>query len=239
MHSDIKSIELGKRSAAAKAIEYVTNGMTLGLGTGSTASFFVDLLAEKISREGLQVLCVPTSKKTSDQAASLKIPLTSLEKVGTIDLVVDGADEFDHDLNMIKGGGGALLQEKIVATASKRMVVITDSSKESVSLGTFDLPVEIVKFGANSTKYFVKKTLENIGYKDAVIRYRKNKNNENFVTDEGHLIIDLVLKKIKDPDLLQGELIKCVGVVETGLFIGMAHKIIVGNSDGSFNLITN
>ena len=239
MLSDIKSVELGKRSAAAKAIEYVKNGMTLGLGTGSTASYFIEFLAERISREGLQVLCVPTSKTTLDQAASLKIPLTSLEKVDTLDLVVDGADEFDHDLNMIKGGGGALLQEKIVATASKRMVVITDSSKESSSLGTFDLPVEIIRFGANSTKDHVKKALENMGHKDVVIRYRKNKNNENFVTDEGHLIIDLILKKINDPDRLQRQLIKCVGVVETGLFIGMAHKIIVGNSDGSVKLITD
>ena len=239
MLNDIKPIELGKRSAAAKAVEYVKTGMILGLGTGSTASYFVDLLSERIVREGLEVLCVPTSKITRDKADSLKIPLTSLENVSSIDLVVDGADEFDHNLNMIKGGGGALLQEKIVAAASKRMVVITDSSKESINLGSFDLPVEIIKFGAKLTKNRIEKTLENVGYQDIVIRYRQNENNEKYVTDEGHLIVDLALKKIKDAERLQSQLKKCVGVVETGLFIGMANNIIVGNSDGSCKLITD
>ena len=234
---DITSNDLGKRAAAARALEFVKSGMILGLGTGSTAAWFVKLLAEKIITEGLVVSCVPTSRITRDQAYSLKIPLTTLEKTDFIDLVVDGTDEFDLDFNLIKGGGGALLQEKIVASAAKHMLVITDSSKESLCLGSFDLPVEIVKFGASSTKRFVENIVRDLGYHDVCAKYRKNADNERFVTDEGHLIIDLALQKINEVSVLQDHLIKCAGVVETGLFLGMAKTIVVGNSDGSCKLI--
>ena len=229
--------KLGKKAAASRALEFVRSGMTLGLGTGSTATEFLKLLSDRIIREGLRVLCVPTSKATKNYAERLGIPLTTLDIKKSLDLIVDGADEFDKNLNLIKGGGGALLQEKIVAVASKHMIVITDFSKESQYIGSFDLPVEIVRFGASSTEELIKDILRNEGYQDVKICYRENKNSEKFVTDEGHFILDLGLRKIKDSQRLQDQLIKCTGVVETGLFLDIANTIIVGNSDGSSKLI--
>ena len=237
MSFDGEGSELGKRAAAAQALEFVRPGMILGLGTGSTASWFIKLLSDQIKKTGLEVLCVPTSKTTEVYARTLKIPLTTFEQIDYVDLIVDGADEFDSELNLIKGGGGALLQEKIVASASKQMVVIADSSKQVSCLGKFDLPVEVVQFGANSTKRFIEKILQKLGYDYGRAHYREDNNKNKFVTDEGHFIIDLVLNKITDSSVLQEHLINCAGVVETGLFLGMANTIIVGNFDGSCKLI--
>ena len=224
--------ELGKKVAATKALEIVKSGMVIGLGTGSTAAWFLKLLAEKIRIDDLVISCVPTSKVTKAHAERLQIPLTTIEQAVVIDLIVDGADEFDPMLNLIKGGGGALLQEKIVATASNHMVVITDQTKEVACLGAFDLPVEVVQFGARSTKLCIKQILKKLNYTIPDVLFRKH-NNEKFVTDEGHFIIDLKLKKIKDPQILHNELIRCPGVVETGLFLNLANTIVMGKSDGT------
>ena len=188
MGVDLTAHELGKKVAAAKALEFVKSGMIIGLGTGSTAAWFLKLLAERIMIEGLVVSCVPTSKATKEHAESLQIPLTTIEQVGGIDLVVDGADEFDPRLNLIKGGGGALLQEKIVAAASDHMVVITDYTKEVSCLGAFDLPVEVIKFGAKSTKLCIELILKKLHYSKFEVLFR-NWNNGKFVTDEDTLLL--------------------------------------------------
>jgi ribose 5-phosphate isomerase A len=233
---DLTAHELGKKVAAAKALEFVKSGMIIGLGTGSTAAWFLKLLAERIMIEGLVVSCVPTSKATKEHADRLKIPLTTIEQVGRIDLVVDGADEFDPRLNLIKGGGGALLQEKIVAAASDHMVVITDYTKEVSCLGAFDLPVEVIKFGAKSTKFCIELILKKLHYSKFEVLFR-NRDNGKFVTDEGHFIVDLKLRKIKKPQILHDYLIGCPGVVETGLFLNLANTIVVGQSDGTCKVI--
>ncbi len=237
MIGDLSSIEVGKKAAALKALPFVKTGMNLGLGTGSTAAWFIKFLSDRITKEGLKISCVPTSMKTLKLAKSLNIPLTSMETVDYLDLVIDGADEFDPSLNLIKGGGGALLQEKIVASAAKKMVIITDSTKESVNLGRFALPVEIVQFGASSTKKLVEELLKNIGYPNAEVNYRMNKYNQKFVTDEGNFIVDLALMRIKDNKELEQNLVKCAGVIETGLFLGMAGTLVVGYPDGSSKII--
>ena len=233
---DLTAHELGKKVAAAKALDFVKSGMIIGLGTGSTAAWFLELLAEKIMMEKLVVCCIPTSKATKAHAEELQIPLTTIEQVGVIDLVVDGADEFDPMLNLIKGGGGALLQEKIVAAASNRMVVITDYTKEVLCLGAFDLPVEVVKFGARSTKLGIEHVLNKLNYSVFELHFRQQ-NSEKFITDEGNFIIDLKLKKIKKPQILHNDLIACPGVVETGLFLDLANTIVIGRSDGTCTVI--
>src|SRR5690606_33122412 len=156
-----------KREAAARAIEDVRPGMRLGLGTGSTARHFVDLLGLKVA-QGLDVICVPTSEVTARQAESLAIPLSDLDRLGQLDLTVDGADELDADLNLIKGGGGALLREKIVAAASAAMIVIADSSKVVETLGRFPLPIEVNRFGLGATRHFVGEVLKTHGAEDGL-----------------------------------------------------------------------
>ena len=231
--TDLSPAELGKRAAAMRALDFVEEGMTLGLGTGSTAKWFVDLLAES----GKQVVGVPTSSVTQAQADSLGIRTTTLDKAGWLDLTVDGADEFDRDMNLIKGGGGALLQEKIVATASNRMVVITDPSKEVATLGAFDLPVEVVRFGWETTTRLVAECLaaHEVGGRD----WSRRGNYDPFVTDEGHYTLDLKLGRIGDPVALNRDLNLIPGVVETGLFCGIATTVIVGEPDGNARVITS
>ena len=236
MSVDLTASEVGKKVAAAKALEFVKSGMVIGLGTGSTAAWFLKLLANRIMIEELIVSCVPTSDATKVSANKLHIPLTTIEKVSAIDLVVDGADEFDPMLNLIKGGGGALLQEKIVAAAANHMVVITDLTKEVSSLGAFDLPVEVVKFGSRSTKTSIEEVLKKLNYANFEACFRMQ-NSQKFVTDEQHYIIDLKLNKIKEPQILQNHLIACPGVVETGLFLNLANTIVVGKSDGTCKVI--
>ena len=213
-----------KEQVGIKAAEFVTDGMIVGLGTGSTAYYFVAELGRRIKEEGLKITAVTTSSVTYEQAEGLGIPLKAIDDVEVVDLTVDGADEVDPTLNGIKGGGGALLMEKIVATNSKDCIWIVDESKQVETLGAFKLPVEVVQYGAeNLFRHFEKK-----GYSPA---YRE-KDGQRFVTDQGNFIIDLDLKVIPDAEALADELDRTVGVVDHGLFLGMVSKVIVGTPEG-------
>ena len=213
-----------KEQVGIKAAEFVTDGMIVGLGTGSTAYYFVAELGRRIKEEGLKITAVTTSTVTYEQAEGLGIPLKAIDDVEVVDLTVDGADEVDPALNGIKGGGGALLMEKIVATNSKDCIWIVDESKQVETLGAFKLPVEVVQYGAeNLFRHFEKK-----GYSPA---YRE-KDGQRFVTDQGNFIIDLDLKVIPDAEVLAEELDRTVGVVDHGLFLGMVSKVIVGTPEG-------
>jgi len=213
-----------KEQVGIKAAEFVTDGMIVGLGTGSTAYYFVAELGRRIKEEGLKITAVTTSSVTYEQAEGLGIPLKAIDDVEVVDLTVDGADEVDPALNGIKGGGGALLMEKIVATNSKDCIWIVDESKQVETLGAFKLPVEVVQYGAeNLFRHFEKK-----GYSPA---YRE-KDGQRFVTDQGNFIIDLDLKVIPDAEALAEELDRTVGVVDHGLFLGMVSKVIVGKPEG-------
>ena len=213
-----------KEQVGIKAAEFVTDGMIVGLGTGSTAYYFVAELGRRIKEEGLKITAVTTSSVTYEQAEGLGIPLKAIDDVEVVDLTVDGADEVDPALNGIKGGGGALLMEKIVATNSKDCIWIVDESKQVETLGVFKLPVEVVQYGAeNLFRHFEKK-----GYSPA---YRE-KDGQRFVTDQGNFIIDLDLKVIPDAEALAEELDRTVGVVDHGLFLGMVSKVIVGTPEG-------
>ena len=225
-----------KRAAAARALQFVENGMMLGLGTGTTAEWLVRLLAERVEREGLKVTGVPTSTRTAMQASSLGIPLTTLDAADWLDLTIDGADEFDGAMRLIKGGGGALLQEKIVAAASDRMVVITDPTKEVETLGAYPLPVEVVRFGVETTTKLVARVLEGHGLGGREIALRQGDDGA-YVTDEGHHILDLRLGAIAEPERLNAELNVIPGVVETGLFCGLASAVVVGLDDGTARVI--
>jgi ribose 5-phosphate isomerase A len=204
--------------------------MRLGLGTGSTARHFVDLLGEKV-RGGLDVVGVPTSEATRRQAEQCGIALSTLDETPELDLTVDGADEIGPDLTLIKGGGGALLREKIVAAASARMVVIADDSKWVPALGKFPLPVEIVPFGARASERHIRKAL-GVG-DDVVIALRRGADGHPFVTDGGHFILDMALGRIADPALVAGRLSVIPGVVEHGLFIGLAHAVVLAGAQGA------
>ena len=232
MADDLDDAERAKRAAAKKALDWIQDGMKVGLGTGSTAKWFVDLLAES----GRQITGVPTSSRTRAQAESLGIPLTTLGEAVQLDVTVDGADEFDGELNLIKGGGGALLQEKIVASASQQMIVISDPSKRVKTLGAFPLPVEVVRFGWEATAREVAEVLEAADVDTRTIT-RREVDGGPFVTDEGHYILDLGLGRIVDPDVLGIALNLVPGVVETGLFCGLASAVIVGHPDGSTEVI--
>ena len=225
-----------KRAAAARALELVESGMTLGLGTGSTAGWFVRLLSERMKREGLSVTGVATSSATVWLAEELGIPLRRLEDVERVDLTVDGADEIDANLNLIKGGGAALLQEKIVAAASQRMVVIADDSKRVARLGKFPLPVEIVRFGWTLTRRAVEELLAGMDVDGRRVEVRPGKDGP-LVTDEGHHILDLHLGRIGDPPALAAALNALPGVVESGLFIDMAHCAIIGHANGGTEVL--
>jgi ribose 5-phosphate isomerase A len=223
-------VEAQKRAAAARAVEFVRPGMRLGLGTGSTAKHFVDLLGERV-RGGLDVVAVPTSEATRAQAERLGITLTTLDATPELDLTVDGADEIAPDLTLIKGGGGALLREKIVAAASARMLVIADQSKWVAMLGRFPLPVEIAPFGAAATRRAVEAATAAAGCPGAAL-LRKAANGHAFVTDGGHWLLDAQLQRIADPKTLAARLSAVPGVMEHGLFIGLARTAIVAGPDG-------
>ena len=223
-------IEAQKRAAAARAVEFVHPGMRLGLGTGSTAKHFVELLGERV-HAGLDVVGVPTSEATRALAEKLGIKLTTLDETPELDLTVDGADEIAPDLTLIKGGGGALLREKIVASASATMLVIADESKCVSQLGRFPLPVEIVPFGAQATRRAVEAAASAAGCPGAAIM-RKGPNGHAFVTDGGHWVLDAQLQRIPDPQALAARLAVIPGVMEHGLFIGLARTAIVAGPDG-------
>jgi ribose 5-phosphate isomerase A len=241
--TDLSPADRAKRAAAARAIDLVEDGMRLGLGTGSTAKWFVDLLAAHLAKTGKSVLCVPTSAATRAQAERLGVPLATLDEAageaGALDLAVDGADEVEArggGLALIKGGGGALLQEKIVAAASRRFVVVADAAKQVETLGAFDLPVEVVRFGWRSTAGHIASALEGQDVAGRGWRLRE-RDGAPLVTDEGHHIVDLMLGRIADPAALDRGLCAIPGVVETGLFIGMAERAILGQPDGTVRVV--
>src|SRR5436309_210831 len=223
-------VDAQKRAAAARALEFVRPGMRLGLGSGSTAKHFVELLAERV-RSGLDVIGVPTSESTRSDAERLGVPLTSLDETPELDLTVDGADEIAHDLSLIKGGGGALLREKIVAAASARMVVIADESKWVSVLGRFPLPVEVVPFGLAATRRAIEAAITAAGCAGPAL-LRRTKDGHAFVTDGGHWILDAALERISDPKSLAAGLDGIAGVIEHGLFIGLADAAIIAGSSG-------
>jgi len=218
-----------KTRAAAAALDFIEPGMKLGLGTGSTASRFVALLGEKVAA-GLKVIGVPTSEATRAQAEALKIPLTTLEQTPELDLTIDGADELDAQLRLIKGGGGALLREKIVAASSKRMIVIADSSKKVARLGAFPLPIEVVPFGLGSTQIRVERACAALALGGALTLRRIA--DAPFVTDGGHYILDGAFGAIPDPERLAATLAAVPGVVEHGLFLGLATVALVAGPEG-------
>lgn len=224
--------ELEKRNAAIAAMEFVEDGMTLGLGTGSTAKHFVELLADQVA-DGLIVRGVPTSEQTRRLAKSLGVPLLDVEQVEQIHLTVDGADEADGQGNLIKGGGAALLREKIIANASDHMVVIADPSKHVDRLGQFPLPVEVTPFGFTITAKAVFNVLEASGIERPKVQLRMNEDNSPLITDGGNYILDCHCKRIPDADATATRLSAIPGVVEHGLFIELARTVIVGGEDGA------
>ena len=219
-----------KRQAAEQALNYVEDGMKLGLGTGSTAAKFVELLGAKV-KAGLKVVCVPTSEATRAQAAALGIPLATLEEHPQLDLTVDGADEIDEELRLIKGGGGALLREKIVAVASERVVIIADSSKLVDVLGRFPLPIEVASFGLAATVSLITGLAADAGC-EGEIKLRTSSNGAPYVTDNGNHILDCSFGAIDDPEALDDALKLVPGIVESGLFLGIADIGIVAGPKG-------
>lgn len=225
-----------RRAAAARAVDLVTDGMRLGIGTGTTANAFILLLGERV-RAGLDVIGVPTSEATRAACEAEGIRLTSLEECPELDLTIDGADELDGNLRLIKGGGGALLREKIVAYASRRMVVIADSAKQVATLGAFPLPVEVNLFGFGATFKAVQKAIEAAGCAGE-LTLRKASGGQPFVTDGGHAIVDARLEAIPDPERLSAALWAVPGVVEHGLFIGLASGAILAEARGEEAVVT-
>jgi ribose 5-phosphate isomerase A len=219
-----------KRQAAARALEHVQPGMKLGLGTGSTAKHFVELLGERV-RDGLQVVGVPTSEATRGIAQRCGIPLTTLDELDRLDLTVDGVDEIDSSLNVIKGGGGALLREKIVAAASDRMIVIADETKWAARLGRFPLPIEVIPFGLAATRRAIGDVFAKSGVSGQMV-VRIGTDGHAFVTDGGHWIVDAHLGEIPDPYALAGMLNSIPGVVEHGLFIGLVSVAMLAGTQG-------
>jgi ribose 5-phosphate isomerase A len=219
-----------KIKAAAAALDYVEDGMRLGIGTGSTAEEFVRLLAEKVAA-GFRVEGVPTSERTARLCLELGVPLRSLEELPELDLTIDGADEVDSMLRLIKGGGGALLREKIVACASARMIVIADETKVVETLGAFKLPIEVNSFGLGATRIAVEKLAARHGLSGEIVV--RASGDGPFMTDGGHLILDASFGRIPDADALARELNAIPGVVENGLFIGIASLAIIAGPAGA------
>jgi len=223
-------VEAQKRAAAARALDFLSSGMRVGLGTGSTAKHFVELLGERV-RAGLDILAVPTSEATRTLATQAGIPLSTLDEAPELDVTVDGADEVAPDLSLIKGGGGALLREKIVAAASAQMIVIADESKWVSILGRFPLPIEIAPFGARTIQLAVEAAVAEAGCPGPAL-LRKRPDGEPFVTDGGHWLLDAQLQRISDPSVLAARLCRVPGVMEHGLFIGLAQTAILAGQDG-------
>ncbi|WP_299676964.1 ribose-5-phosphate isomerase RpiA [uncultured Roseobacter sp.] len=231
MPSDLSPIDKAKFVAAKRAAQMVERGMRVGLGTGSTAVWLVRCLGEMVREGGLDFKAVPTSSQTAALAREVGIDVITLEEAKWLDLTIDGADEFDGQFDLIKGGGGAHLQEKIVATASDRMVVIADAGKAVETLGAFPLPVEVIPFGWQATQALVEETLTSMDVlgRETVLRL---KGDAPFRTDEGNHILDLHLKRIGNARQLAVALNQIPGVVENGLFIGICDQVIVGYGDG-------
>ena len=209
-----------KKLAARASLQFVRDGDVVGLGSGSTAAYAVRFLGERV-RAGLKIRGVPTSAQTQNLAASLGIPLTTLDEVQQIDVTIDGTDEFDPELRLIKGGGGALLREKVVASSTREEIIIADSSKQVSVLGKFPLPVEVIRFA----EAIVSKKISALG---ATVQLRKDGAGEPFITDEGHHILDCHFGQIPDPPSLAYTLSEMPGVVEHGLFINLADVVLLG-----------
>lgn len=225
----MKDYEEAKRRAASAALDLVRPGMRLGLGTGSTAAHFLKLLGARVA-EGLEVVGVATSERTRAEAQALAIPLANLDELVELDLTIDGADEFDPQLRLIKGGGGALLREKIVAAASRRMVVVADRSKAVEVLGKFPLPLEVDRFGLEATRRLIARQAETVGCRGAITQ-RKTAAGQAFVSDSGHYIVDCAFGAIRAPEELAARLAAIPGVVEHGLFIGLATAVIQAGAE--------
>ncbi len=219
-----------KKAAAIAALEYVKPGMKVGLGTGSTAEHFITALAEKVKQEGLDIECVATSRKSFQLASKLGLKMTNLDKQPRLDIAVDGADEFDSNFQLIKGGGGAMLIEKIVATSARFMIVIADESKKVGALGRFPLPVEVVPFGVNATAWKIERALRILNLKGKMVL--RLKDGKPFETDSGNVIIDVALGHIPEPGRLSALLNSIPGVVEDGLFVDVCGIVLMGTNDG-------
>ncbi|MBC7146949.1 MAG: ribose-5-phosphate isomerase RpiA [Thioclava marina] len=235
MAADLSPIDKAKFAAARCAVDLIEDGMRVGLGTGSTAAWMVRCLGERVREEGLKLIGVPTSTRTADLARQVGIEVVTLDEAKWLDITIDGADEFDPDLNLIKGGGGAHLQEKIVATASDQMVVITDASKEVSHLGAFPLPVEVVPFGWQVTRALIEELLDSMDVLGRQTSLRLN-GEQPFISDEGNYIVDLHLNRIGNPRQLALVLNQIPGVVENGLFIDICDKVIIGGTDGQVEI---
>ncbi|MBY6088834.1 ribose-5-phosphate isomerase RpiA [Pseudooceanicola sp. 502str34] len=231
MPGELSPIDKAKFVAARKAVDYVEDGMRVGLGTGSTAAWMVRCLGELVRENGLRIKGVPTSTRTAELARELGIDVISLDEAKWLDLTIDGADEFDSDLNLIKGGGGALLQEKIVATASDQMIVIADVAKEVETLGAFPLPLEVIPFGWQTTQALIEEMLISLDVMGRETSLRMN-GPRPFITDEGNYIIDLHLNRIGNARQLAMAVNQMPGVVENGLFIDICDVVIVGHGNG-------
>ncbi len=217
-------------------MEFIDPQKIFGLGTGSTVNFLIRKIHESYILKGQPLNAVSTSRETTSLATSLGINIVDLDQVDELDVVIDGADEVDPQNNLIKGGGGALLMEKIVASCSKQFIIIVDSSKIVSSLGKFPLPVEVVQFGSERIKASIERFLISLGYQMPKVTFRKAASYK-YITDQHNYILDLHLNEILDPKTLSVGLLQIVGVVEVGLFIDMASKIIIGSDDGSCKVI--
>ncbi len=240
MSSELSLIDKAKFVAAKQASEYVKSGMKVGLGTGSTAAWLVQCLGEMVRENGLKIKGVPTSNRTAKLARQVGIDVITLEEAKWLDITIDGTDEYDDELTLIKGGGGAHLREKIVATASDRMIVIADATKKVDTLGAFPLPIEVVPFGLPVTQGLIEEMLTGVDVlgRDIVQRMQGKKP---YVTDEGNFILDLHLKRISDARQLSLVINQIPGVVENGLFIDICDVVVVGHGDGKVTVrdITN
>ena len=216
--------------AAKEAMKLVKNGMKLGLGTGSTVNEFLLLLSQEI-KNGLSITGVVTSEETRNLSNKLNIPLSTLKKLKKLDLTIDGADEIDKNLSLIKGGGGALLREKIVAYNSSQLIIIADKSKIVEELGDFKLPVEVSSYEHEATSYRILDNLSNIGYEGSIVL--RKKDNEVFITDGGNYIYDLSIGYISEPYLIEQLLNSIPGVFENGLFINLTNKVIIGDEEST------
>jgi len=208
-----------KEAAARASLRFIQDGQVVGLGTGSTAAYFIKLLGEQV-KQGMRIRGIPTSDRSRELALSLGIPLTTLDECQEIAVTVDGADEVDPQLRLIKGGGGAMLREKIVASATKQMIVVADASKRVERLGKFPLPVEVIQFA----QALIAKRIAALG---AQVNLRTNSDGSPYITDENNHILDCRFGEIRDADQLAGQLSEMPGVVEHGLFIGMASVALL------------
>lgn len=219
-----------KQVAAEKAVSFLDDGMTIGLGTGSTAYWAIEKIAEEMKKRKWKIRAIATSVRSEEHGRSLGIPIFSFAEIGTIDITIDGADEADEQLRLIKGGGGALLREKIVATNSNQLIIVADDSKKVKTLGKFPLPVEVVLFGWERT--FEK--LRSLGCKPT----RRMAESGPYVSDNGNYIVDCAFGQIEDPEAVHEEINSITGVVDNGLFINIATKLILGFENGETRIIS-